>query len=172
MIEIKLVGITEIEEKHYLEYMEAWKRSNETLSPSISELNEMSFTAWKKYLISLQDNETKPQDMVKAETLFLVEENGYIIGMTNLRYDLTPDLLKYGGHLSFGIRPEERGKGYGFIIVKLSLNVIMTHGIPRALITSKRENKAARNTIRKIGGKLENSYEQDGSVIDRYWIEL
>ena len=28
------------------------------------------------------------------------------------------------------------------------------------------------NTIKKIGGTLENAYEENGQVIDRYWIAL
>ncbi|WP_242694192.1 GNAT family N-acetyltransferase [Proteiniclasticum aestuarii] len=110
--------------------------------------------------------------MVRAETLFLVEDNGYIIGAINLRYAMTDDLLKLGGHMSFGIRPEERQKGYAFIMVKLALNRLRTSGITRALVTITRDNKAAQKTIRKIGGKLENAYESNGTVIDRYWISL
>lgn len=131
-----------------------------------------SFSQWKEAQLALAEDNSHPEGMVRAETLFLVEDNGYIIGAINLRYAMTDDLLKLGGHMSFGIRPEERQKGYAFIMVKLALNRLRTSGITRALVTITRDNKAAQKTIRKIGGKLENAYESNGTVIDRYWISL
>lgn len=120
----------------------------------------------------MSKEEVHPQGLVRADTLFLVENNGYILGAINLRYAMNEDLLKFGGHMSFGIRPEERKKGYAFIMVKLALNILRTNGITKALVTITRDNKAAQRTIRKIGGKLENAYELKGTVIDRYWISL
>lgn len=131
-----------------------------------------SFSQWKEAQLALAEDNSHPEGMVRAETLFLVEDNGYIIGAINLRYAMTEDLLKLGGHMSFGIRPEERKKGYAFIMVKLALNRLRISGITRALVTITRDNKAAQKTIRKIGGKLENAYESKGTVIDRYWISL
>lgn len=131
-----------------------------------------SFSQWREAQLALSEETTRPEGMVRAETLFLIEDNGYIIGAINLRYAMTEDLLKLGGHLSFGIRPEERKKGYAFIMVKLALNRLRISGITRALVTITRDNKAAQKTIRKIGGKLENAYESKGTVIDRYWISL
>lgn len=122
--------------------------------------------------MAIAKEDTRPQGMVRADTLFLVENNGYILGAINLRYAVNEDLLKLGGHLSFGIRPEERKKGYAFIMVKLALNILRINGITKALVTVTRDNKAAQQTIRKVGGKRENAYELNGTVIDRYWISL
>lgn len=169
---IKLVEIRELDEQSYITYISEWKDRNEPLCPSSCELSELSFSEWQKRELSLQNEETVPQGLVRAETLFLVEDNGYILGAINLRYAMTEDLLRYGGHLSFGIRPEEREKGYGFIMVKLALNRLRMNGILKALVTVKRSNKAAKNTVKKIGGQLENAYEENGQVIDRYWIAL
>lgn len=135
-------------------------------------MSTYSFSQWKEAQLALAEDKSHPEGMVRAETLFLVEDNGYIIGSINLRYAMTEDLLRLGGHLSFGIRPEERKKGYAFIMVKLALNRLRISGITRALVTITRDNKAAQKTIRKIGGKLENAYESKGTVIDRYWISL
>lgn len=169
---IKLVEIKDLDELNYLSYISSWKEMNETLSPSSCDMGTLSFSEWQKRELLLQNEETLPEGFVRAETLFLVEDNGYILGAINLRYAMTESLLRYGGHLSFGIRPEERQKGYAFIMVKLALNRLRMNGIKKALVTVKRSNKAAKNTVRKIGGTLENAYEEDGHVIDRYWIAL
>jgi predicted acetyltransferase len=169
---IKLVEIKDLDELNYLSYISSWKEMNETLSPSSCDMGILSFIEWQKRELLLQNEETLPEGFVRAETLFLVEDNGYILGAINLRYAMTESLLRYGGHLSFGIRPEERQKGYAFIMVKLALNRLRMNGIKKALVTVKRSNKAVKNTVRKIGGTLENAYEEDGHVIDRYWIAL
>lgn len=169
---IKLVEITFIDESQFKEYMDSWRREEERISPSSCEMGALSFRQWKDEQISLSQESTLPEGMVRAETLFLVEDNGYIIGTINLRYAMTEELLKFGGHMSFGIRPEERKKGYAFIMIKLALNRLRVNGIIKALVTIRRDNKPARKTIQKIGGRLENSYEMKGHVIDRYWISL
>lgn len=169
---IKLVGITEIDEKNFMEYLNSWRKLRENISPSSCDLLHLSFSDWKKEQQALQKESTLPLGLVRADTLFLVEENGYILGGINLRYTMNDDLLRFGGHMSFGIRPEERRKGYGFIMIKLAFNTLRGNGINRALITVSRDNKAAKSMVRKIGGHLENSYESKGNVIDRYWINL
>jgi predicted acetyltransferase len=156
----------------FKEYIDSWRKENERISPSSCEINSLTFREWKEAQMAVAKEDTRPQGMVRADTLFLVENNGYILGAINLRYAMNEDLLKLGGHLSFGIRPEERKKGYAFIMVKLALNILRTNGITKALVTITRDNKAAQRTIRKIGGKLENAYELKGTVIDRYWIRL
>lgn len=156
----------------FKEYIDSWRKENERISPSSCEISSLTFREWKESQLAMTKEEILPQGMVRADTLFLVENNGYILGAINLRYAMTEDLLKFGGHLSFGIRPEERKKGYAFIMIKLALNILRTNGITKALVTITRDNKAAQRTIRKIGGKLENAYELQGNVIDRYWISL
>lgn len=172
MIEIKLVDITEIDEKNFLEYIKEWKENHESIFPTVCEQNGKTYSDWIKPQFPLLNSETKSKDLIKSETFYLVEDNGYIIGAIDLRYDLTAEVLKHEGHLSFGVRPAERRKGYAFIMLKQSLNALRIHGVNKALITTNRDNKAAKNTIKKIGGKLENSYEMKGNVIDRYWVEL
>ena len=169
-MDIKLVNITAIEEIRFIEYIDAWRNEEEVISPSSCDMGTFSFQEWKDSQIAKSKENT--QDQVKSDTLFLIEDNGYIFGAINLRYNLTEDLLKYGGHMSFGIRPEERKKGYAFIMIKLALNFLRINGVTKALITITRNNKSAQYTIRKIGGKLENAYESNGNVIDRYWIKL
>lgn len=169
---IKLVEIIAIDELQFQNYIDSWHNQKERISPSSCETGTISFQKWKEAQLILAQEDNHPAGMVRAETLFLIEDNGYIIGAINLRYAMTEDLLKFGGHMSFGIRPEERKKGYAFIMIKLALNRLRVNGITKALVTITRDNKPAQRTIRKIGGKLENAYESKGNVIDRYWISL
>jgi predicted acetyltransferase len=172
MIEIKLFGIQEIKESFYKEYIQEWIDHNEPIIPASSDPAGKSFAAWKTYNLSLLKEETVPPGMVKAETLFLCQDNGYILGAVNIRYALNDYLLKFGGHIGYGVRPTERNKGYAFIMLKLALDKMASLGYKEALLTCSRSNSESKQTIRKAHGVLENSYELDNDVIERYWIKL
>ena len=70
------------------------------------------------------------EERVPARTYFLIRENdNRIIGMINIRTALNERLSKFGGHIGYGIRPSERGKGYNKINLYLGLKVCKEYGI-------------------------------------------
>lgn len=169
---MKLVTIHELTETTYQSYVSSFLHAEEPLSPSSLDVQGQSYEYLVKKLATSKEEAGLIPGHVPSETLFLVADNGYILGAIHLRYGITEELLRYGGHMSFSIRPEERRKGYAFIMIKLSLNHLRAQGIFDALVTVNRKNQGAKNTLKKIGGVLENAYETNGLVIDRYWIKL
>ncbi len=168
---MKFVLSEDITKESYIDYINEWKAEGEPLIPSTLNQNYEEFCALTENEKHLTNNDLDP-GRVPNETYFFIEDNGYIIGAVNLRYEITDVLLKKGGHLSFGIRPAMRNKGYAFIMLKLAFNILRPKGMSRALITCTRGNKPCQVAMKKVGAKLENSYELDGKVIDRYWINL
>ena len=74
--------------------------------------------------------------------------------------------LELGGHIGYGIRPSERGKGYGKQQLALFFWPKIKHfSIP---ITCDMDNAASRAVILANGGVLEDIREGR----ERYWIEL
>ena len=168
---MKLVLSQEITKENYDDYIDEWKKSKEVLIPSTLNQSYGDFCAFTKKEQSL-DLKDAISGRVPNETYFLVEANGYIIGAVNLRYEMTEVLLKKGGHISLGIRPSMRNKGYAFIMLKLAFNIMRPKGMTKILMTCVRGNKSCQGTMKKVGAKLENSYEIDDYVIDRYWVNL
>ncbi|NLB20264.1 MAG: GNAT family N-acetyltransferase [Clostridium sp.] len=168
---MKLVLSHEITKETYEDYIDEWKQEKEDLIPSTLNQDYNDFCILIEKEKSLEHVDPL-QGRVPNETYFLVEDNGYIIGAVNLRYEMTEVLLKKGGHLSFGIRPAMRNKGYAFIMLKLAFNVLRPKGMTKILITCIRGNKPCQGAMKKVGAILENSYELDDYVIDRYWVKL
>ena len=57
-----------------------------------------------------------------GKTLLLVrEEDKKIFGTINIRWNLNEDMLNFGGHIGYGIRPTERRKGYNKINLYLGM---------------------------------------------------
>ena len=77
-----------------------------------------------------------------------------------------------GGHIGYGIRPTERNKGYGSIILRLALEKARKLGIKNVLITCAKDNIASAKVVQNNGGKLDSELIKGNRTVQRYWIEL
>lgn len=90
---------------------------------------------------------------VPAREYFMVRESdNRIIGMINIRLALNERLKKSGGHIGYGIRPTERGKGYNKVNLYLGLKVCNRYGINPVLMDADLSNPASWKTMESLGG--------------------
>ena len=71
------------------------------------------------------------------------------VGIAKLRHYLNDKLKILGGHIGYCIRPKERGKGYGNLILKEALKKAKELGIECALLTCDKDNLFSRKVIEK-----------------------
>jgi predicted acetyltransferase len=118
--------------------------------------------------------ESLEEGRVPGTTLFLVHEDR-ILGVANLRHRLTEDLVRFGGHVGFSVRPSERCRGHATRLLE-GVKEYVRGGleIDRLLITCDPENVASEHVIEKCGGVFEDEtfYEPAGRSVRRYWIPL
>jgi len=114
-----------------------------------------------------------PLGFVPTTTFFLLSNNR-IMGRSSLRHRLTAELVNEGGHIGYDIRPSERMKGYGNLILKLMLDKARSIGLDRVLVTCDVDNVASASIIRKNGGKLhgQSISNRTGKIVLQHWIEL
>ena len=101
-------------------------------------------------------------------TLYWLYVDGVPVGYGKLRHRLNDHLRKVGGHIGYVIRPTERGKGYGKLILKEMLAKARAMGIGEVLMTCMQENAASRKVIEANAGVLSNI--EDGECY--YWIKV
>lgn len=102
------------------------------------------------------------EEKVPARTYFLIREaDNKIIGMINIRLVLNDALKKFGGHIGYGIRPSERGKGYNKINLYLGLKVCDEYGIDTVLMDADLNNPASWKTMESLGGVRIRKYYDD-----------
>ncbi|MDD4890044.1 MAG: GNAT family N-acetyltransferase [Phycisphaerae bacterium] len=116
-----------------------------------------------------------PAGYVAASTFWLVRDGRAIVGTSNLRHELTPFLLREGGHIGYSIRPSEQRKGYGTRLLAMTLGRARAIGLTRVLVTCAKGNIGSAGVIRGNGGVLEDEVQSvlhPGEMAQRYWIEL
>lgn len=97
-----------------------------------------------------------------------------IVGVSRLRYALTPSLEDVGGHIGYDVRPSERRKGYGKRLLALTLERARAAGLSRVLLTCDTDNVASVRIIERNGGSLASQSVSPltGVMVSRYWIAL
>jgi predicted acetyltransferase len=101
------------------------------------------------------------------QTRYWLFVDGRPVGVGKLRHYLNDALRVRGGHIGYTIRPSERGKGYGTLILKELLREARGKGIEEALITCEESNLLSRKVIERNGGELED-IDEEGEC--RYWV--
>jgi predicted acetyltransferase len=155
----------------------AWDYRQEYLDSSESHIHGSSkffkaedYESWLEK-ITLAQTEALPGSVTGSVYFALV--NNRIIGTIAIRDYLNESLLFSGGHIGYGVRPSERRKGYGAKMLALALEKCREQGKDKVLITCDKNNIASAKTVLRNGGTLENEVtDEDGSIVQRYWITL
>jgi len=168
--------ITEPDENlknEFYRYCEAFRSANEPPRP-MEQLAFQDFSAFIKKLNDVSKGIGIPSDYVPATVYWLIRDDKTIVGNSSLRHWLNPRLEDFGGHIGYSIHPLERHKGYGTLLLKLTLEKAKEKGIFQVLITCNSDNIASSGVIIKNGGRLASHglSKQTDKSISRYWIDL
>ena len=167
--------------KPNLEYKEkSWDFRNECLLEN-EEIHgdggldkSSNFEEWLENLKKESSKDTCGEKWVPATT-WLVEREAdkKIVGVIQLRHELNEFLLNRGGNIGYEVRPSERQKGYATEMLRLVLMECRKMNLKKVLISCTKSNIASAKTIIKNGGILEDErIWTDGSIYQRYWIEI
>lgn len=130
------------------------------------------FDTWLEFVLAIERDKLS-REGVHASTFFSVRKSdNKIIGSIQLRHFLTEELKKHGGHIGYGIRPGERGKGYGRQQLLLVLEAAAKMGLPRVMISCDKDNIASGRTAMSCGGVLERENCYKGKEQQIFWITL
>ena len=102
------------------------------------------------------------------QTIYWMYVNDQPVAYGKLRHRLTDQLMKYGGHVGYIIRPSERGKGYGKLFLHELMKEARKLGLDKILVTCDEDNIRSRKVIEGNDGVIDTIH--DG--ICRYWIQL
>lgn len=171
---VKLIKLTKEYKRQLIEMIDEWKldqeQNNTDRSPYAIFRN--SYEDFDYYLANLESD--TPKDGWVANSVFFLysESRDKLLGAVDIRHTLNKKLLETGGHIGDGIRPSERGLGFGKLLLELALDECVKLGIDRVLVCCNKNNIPSRRSIISNGGVLENAViDEDGETIERYWID-
>ena len=157
----------------YNEMLLDFEKTENSIHPTAIRPKGMDYINWLRNLETYKRSVTCPSQFAPSDTYFLVNNYNKIFGAITIRHYLNEELLKFGGHIGYGIRPSERRKGYANVMLKMALKNCVNLGIKQVLITCNKGNIASEKTIISNGGVLENELmEENGNTVQRYWVEL
>ncbi len=172
MFSVKLVKHSLRYKAAYIDMIEEWKRGGEPFTPFVLGEDPSRFSAMLARFRGFSKGSGVPDNFVPHTTCWLVREDGRVLGAVNIRHYLNDRLRNSGGHIGYGIRPSERGKGYATEQLRLALKRTRRMGIDRALLCCDTANLASARVIVKNGGRLDSEDVQNSIPFQRYWINL
>ena len=151
-----------------------FSEQGEPLVPFTLQFPHDDFPAFVERLAACSRGEGLPPGFVPHTTLWLVRDGRDVVGVSNLRHTLTPQLRIEGGNIGYGVRPSARGRGYATRLLQGTLERARELGLDRALLTCAKTNAGSIATIRRCGGVLDSEefIPSRGEVVQRWWIEL
>ena len=140
-------------------------------------LEDTTYEEWLKENKRMKDKEyAYSKNTCPGEPFFLIRENdNKIVGMIKLRHELNEYMKKFGGHIGYGIRPSERGKGYNKINLYLGLlKVKELYDLDYVMLDCDVDNLPSDRSIRALGGEFEreDTDPYDGALVNVYWINV
>ena len=170
---VKLIKLTKEYKRQLIEMIDEWKLDQEQNNTDCSPyaIFKDSYEDFDYYLENLE-SDTPKNGWVANSVFFLYSESrDKLLGAVDIRHTLNKKLLETGGHIGDGIRPSERGLGFGKLILELALDECIKLGINDVLVCCNKNNTPSRRAILSNGGVLENTViDEDGEFIERYWI--
>ncbi|KXK52045.1 MAG: GNAT family N-acetyltransferase [Anaerolineae bacterium] len=135
---------------------------------------EVSPDTFDSYLARLLAMESNPPAGYVADTALWLMRGDHFIGRLSIRHHLNAKLERFGGHVGYELRPTERGKGYGTLILRLGLEHARRLGFRRVMLTTDVTNERSIRVIKANGGTLQDRIRVEGRDVDtfRWWIEL
>lgn len=136
----------------------------------VNGVHGMSYEEYKSWLIREEANAKKTgiEDGWKVpQSTYWLYADGKPVGQGKVRHFLTDALREAGGNIGYAVRPSERGKGYGTILLRKLMLEAANMGICRALVTVHNGNEASVRVALKNGGELEKVNETRHYI----WVE-
>ncbi|MFD1453002.1 GNAT family N-acetyltransferase [Oceanobacillus sojae] len=160
------------DETAFYRYINQWYLKEEIVIPTATEIKRYkNYQHFIEYL-SASKQANFNHNFVPNSTFFLFIGDD-IVGASNIRHELNDGLKEIGGHIGYGVAPNERNKGYATKILEHSLIYLKKMQIQEALITCNQKNQfSAKVIINCGGGEISSFKDEKGNITRRFLISL
>ena len=160
---IRLVFPTADMEPRVLAFRQNFYDANERVISGSYKLDQDRYT-YADWLAILERNRSEDTANPKygVSDTFLAENSaGELVGIINIRYDLTP-FYRDSGHIGYSVVPNQRRKGHATEMLRSVLKLAKQHGLEEVKLVCTAENVASKKVIIHCGGQLNRSFMSEG----------
>ncbi len=173
--DIELVPPREEHEAQALAFVADFRANGEMKMNGSSGLSSSpDYASWLQKVRDRCNPDLETPGLVPCDQYFVIRpRDAKIVGIAQVRRRLTPEMMLGSGHVGYSVCPSERRKGYATRILALALEKCRELPLDRALMICDQGNTGSARTIEKNGGVFQDHItEENGNVVERYWIDL
>ncbi len=130
-----------------------------------------SYADWLAILESNRSAETADPKFGVSETFLAENEEKELVGIINIRYELTP-FYKDSGHIGYSVVPQHRRKGYATEMLRNVLELARQRGMTEVMLVCMADNTASKQTILRCGGQLMRRFGPEDRLKEEFRICL
>ncbi len=173
MKRIKLVFPTIDMEKDALDFkLKFYNNGERTIFGSYKlDVDKYSYLEWLEIIQNNTSVDTANPKFGVSDTLFAVNEENEIVGIINIRYDMT-EFYKDSGHIGYSVAPDKRMQGYATEMLKEALEKAKEQKLSEVKVVCYADNVPSRKTIIACGGRLNRVIKSDDADKEEYLITL
>ncbi len=128
-----------------------------------------------KFCATCENPATVPKNLVTATQFLLIRRfDNRLVGMVQVRHYFNDFLERFGGHIGYSVRPDERRKGYAKKMLKMVLPFCKEIGLEKVLVTCIDGNVGSEKAILANGGVYESTVHESKANVNlkRFWIMI
>lgn len=153
--------------KEYVE--EHYSNHEKSISASLG-MTTMSYREW---VDKVNRNSEVADDEWGRYYLYLTfNDEGKLVGLLNIRFDLSNNLREMYGDIGYGVRPSERRKGYATKMLEDALKICREKNMSDVILGCYEKNYGSNKTIIKNGGVLYRNDVENKELSDEWKIKL
>lgn len=134
-----------------MEYIKEHYDNGET---HISASFGLTSTDYKEWIRKVESASNVPTEGWGRSNLYLVCCNDHLIGLLNVRYEMSDEFQRTYGNIGYGVRPSARGLGFATEMLRYALKKCESHGMKYAIVGCIEDNVASQKVMVKNGGQL------------------
>lgn len=141
---------------------------------SLSASRGLKHTPIADWVHQINQNTFVPQEIWGKTYTYLCFDKEKLIGLLDIRCQLSQENRWIYGDIGYGVRPGERRKGYATEMLGYAVSICKEHGMDNVILGCYRDNIASAKTIINNGGKLvkESDSYTKGRVSQYYIIDI